>query len=231
MWSRYRLAVVRKLAGSQLRARHVRVNQRARNSRRPPPVDIGQIPGSYQRRAPVIPPALHTNQVAVVKLVRGGLAGAASSVRVTAARGYHRHEFSKPRDATPVHPVEGGVFGETFGNGSTLRRSAGRRPASSLATGGSQCSIEVTTCSSGPFGQITGTDGGGSYRERQVRMGLRFTFWGSPQLRARQVVFDDSAREPHWTAEESVHESHAVPSNGGCESRTCCQQCAPRGQA
>jgi maltose alpha-D-glucosyltransferase / alpha-amylase len=48
-------------------------------------------------------------------------------------------------------------------------------------------------------------------------MGLRFTFWGSPQLRARQVVFDDSAREPHWTAEESVHESHAVPSNGGCD--------------
>jgi hypothetical protein len=48
-------------------------------------------------------------------------------------------------------------------------------------------------------------------------MGLRFTFWGSPQLRARQVVFDDSAREPHWTAEESVHESHAVTSNGGCD--------------
>jgi hypothetical protein len=171
MWSRYRLAVVRKLAGSQLRARHVRVNQRARSSRRPPPVDIGQIPGSYQRRAPVIPPALHTNQVAVVKLVLGGLAGAASGVRVTAARGCHRHEFSKPRDATPVHPVEGGVLGETFGNGSTLRRSAGRRPASSLATGGSQCSIEVTTCSSGPFGQITGT--GGADRSASDRFG-----WG-----------------------------------------------------
>jgi hypothetical protein len=33
-----------------------------------------------------------------------------------------------------------------------------------------------TGITSGTFGQITGTGGGGSYPERQVRVGLRFTF-------------------------------------------------------
>jgi hypothetical protein len=33
-----------------------------------------------------------------------------------------------------------------------------------------------SSITSGTFGQITGSGGGGSYPERQIRAGLRFTF-------------------------------------------------------